>query len=1011
MYIQTVMMLLPIGAGAQYANLPESPYDLWVQGNAVTDDNKANILGGDMATVSYDSEANVLTLNDVTIEGATYTSGCILSGRSSLTIAIMGENMIASSDTCTAIIAIGTGEQTLTLAKGGDGCSLSFNVDRSIRGFNSVSYTDLYWNGHYKYEPDSEEGAYKLMYHSGIEAKRVLDEQTQEVAFMPTLSDADSYNLWVGDAQVTSANADNVMGQGGEGTLSFDVETNTLTLNNATIAPEDERPGIVYGGTADLTIMLVGTNRIQGGRGCEAIRCDVANVPAHPKLIFTTDEDEPGLLINTGEEGDMFDSDAIVEYQNGLALSNSAEGWMISCFQSYDLMVGSTTVTSVNCTDVLGDGTVKYVDDDKTLVLDNANLDVPINSSLTGGLTIYLLGDNTIESTDNLITTSAENATIVFTTSETTPGKLTLVKTSDEGAWFSGFVGTTVPSDYATIMDGNTMTIARSVPITPIVAETGNGEKPETVISTEDFGSMTSGEEQDTYLSIVINNVLYTLRPSDYNEGDGENPNDPSGVNLTVIPADMDSVLTMTPGSDAYTEAFRGITIEIPEGNGEVTVSGEIGTNAQLGVRIGDSDPVVFPNEQYPATNELETLCIPYSCSKPTFVYIYLEGCSSSSRYDGPIRGRVIAGHIKITSVGASSSLVVSENSYNSASNSILNRVIAYDLPAGATTADNHGIVLTTVPVGIPAAISRGVRREAEQSMVITELGTSIFDSVDKDQILYIDLSGTKINDMTVNRSAGLFEGFGQNTLFHLPDGNDDGGEDNVVINGNCARLSLTDALNFRAHKGFTAQKAILDRTFQASKASTLFLPFALSKAQADALGDFHTFKEIQGANAVFNEAESNGTEANTPYIFLPSADTAIDVDNVTVVGKDDFLARSGNMVGTYERLAWADEQTEVYVFAATDLADITAGQFVRAGAGAWLPSFQTYIEVSSAPASLNVVVADVTTGIHSPSTLQESPSSLHSMWYNVNGQRLSGVPSAKGLYINDKKKVWVNDR
>ena len=178
MYIQTVMMLLPIGAGAQYANLPESPYDLWVQGNAVTDDNKANILGGDMATVSYDSEANVLTLNDVTIEGATYTSGCILSGRSSLTIAIMGENMIASSDTCTAIIAIGTGEQTLTLAKGGDGCSLSFNVDRSIRGFNSVSYTDLYWNGHYKYEPDSEEGAYKLMYHSGIEAKRVLDEQT-----------------------------------------------------------------------------------------------------------------------------------------------------------------------------------------------------------------------------------------------------------------------------------------------------------------------------------------------------------------------------------------------------------------------------------------------------------------------------------------------------------------------------------------------------------------------------------------------------------------------------------------------------------------------------------------------------------------------------------------------------------------------------------------------------------------------------------------------------------------
>lgn len=1150
--LSLALLLLPLGAWAQYDDLEESPYSLWVQGNAVTDDNKANILSEDVATVSYDSETNVLTLNSATVNGATYTKGCILSGRSSLTISIIGDNTIASSDTCTAIIAVGTGEQTLTIAKGNDGCTLSFNVSRCIRGFSSLTLTGLYWNGSYTYQYDTTlqeaENGYRLMQSDGVEAAKTVDPQTYQVESMPTLSDVQEFNLWIGDTAVTSANADNIFGDN-FATAVYDATTSTLTLNNATISPEDERPGIVYAGTEDLTIMLIGTNRIQGGWGCEAIRCDV--IDNAPKFIFTTNENEPGKLINTGE-GDMFDPEAIVEYQNGLGMSTTAEGGTIALFQSYglwvmgihvtsvnkenilgdanasvrfnpqtgtlslygislgfaeeadtivssslpaltvdlhgnniirfrsagfrsrnmaalatltfitdtatpgqlswdttggtitdgfsvtylsplelqpsgnlisatevvnyDLSVGTTVVTSVNCTDVLGNGAVKYVDEAKALVLDNAYLDMPITSSLANGLTIYLLGDNTINGTESLVTSTVAGAPLTITSSDSKPGSLTLTKTEDTGTWISGFAAPSIPNDYATAANGNTMTIARPVPITPIVAETENGETPETEKSTEEFIWEAQDKAPDTYLNIVINNVLYTLKAGDCNEGTWDDPDDPSGVNLTEVPADMDDVLTKTPGSDAYADAFKGLTIEIPAGNGQVVLRGEIGANAKLAVQIGNNAPTLFPNEEYPFTNTLEALYVPYSCSEPTFVYIYLAGITPSApaRSEGPVRGRVLVGHIKISNVGASSSMIVSDNSYSAQTNAISDRVIVYDLPASATAPDNRGIVLSTVGVEQATYPSRGVRRALEQRR-ITELGNSVFDSLDKDKILYIDLSGTDIKDMTVNRSSGLFDGFGQNTLFYLPASNDNGGEDNVVIGDNCARLYLTDKMDFRAHKDFNADSAVLDCGFEVNETATVLLPFALAKEQADAIGNFHTLKEINGTNAIFNEAETNGTKANTPYVFLPTV-TKIEAQNVSIEGIEDdgldetnpSIVMQGNMAGTYEKLALSSWPTDVYALTAAGTEGTVAGYFDLVDAGATIPPFRAFIQAGDiAASSLTIVVGEKPTTSLSPlnsilSTRSSKP------WYTISGQQFQGRPDVKGLYIHNGRKINI---
>lgn len=74
-------------------------------------------------------------------------------------------------------------------------------------------------------------------------------------------SQTTSYNLWVGDVQVTSANASDVLG---DGTVSFDPKYDTLTLNNAKIkgAVVNGEVAGIYASAMDLSLELIGSNSI-----------------------------------------------------------------------------------------------------------------------------------------------------------------------------------------------------------------------------------------------------------------------------------------------------------------------------------------------------------------------------------------------------------------------------------------------------------------------------------------------------------------------------------------------------------------------------------------------------------------------------------------------------------------------------------------------------------------------------------------------------------------------------
>lgn len=78
--------------------------------------------------------------------------------------------------------------------------------------------------------------------------------------------EATGYKVWVGDRRVTSANAKNVLGNG---TVSYNASTNTLTLKNARITSafntSGGKTGILFETSTTPTIKVIGTNSITVG--------------------------------------------------------------------------------------------------------------------------------------------------------------------------------------------------------------------------------------------------------------------------------------------------------------------------------------------------------------------------------------------------------------------------------------------------------------------------------------------------------------------------------------------------------------------------------------------------------------------------------------------------------------------------------------------------------------------------------------------------------------------------
>ena len=277
--------------------------------------------------------------------------------------------------------------------------------------------------------------------------------------------------------------------------------------------------------------------------------------------------------------------------------------------------------------------------------------------------------------------------------------------------------------------------------------------------------------------------------------------------------------------------------------------------------------------------------------------------------------------------------------------------------------------------------------------------------------------------------------------------------------NGMTALLDGTsvDPVDIDFNHNIIVNHVTSNRVFTPGMASTVMLPFNYT-CNGNEGGTFYKFVGVKKENDKWvatmqetgNDTNKQGTlEANTPYLFMPAAST-MTFPNIN--GSVRLFTRDGGsggncetadpgshwtFKGTYWFKEWnssnyydAEEIGRAYGFAGVAKDGINVGDFVRGDSGAKIRPMRAYLLWNEYPNSASarrmtrsasnevelpqsITVRLVgsngeTTGIGEIDTKTGEMTFDSEAWYTLDGVRLSGKPTKKGLYINNGKKIVI---
>ena len=275
-------------------------YGIKIAGVDVTSLNSKDlsVIDGVDGKMSYNSETMTLTMEDVTINTTGEKVGILNKEVKGLKINLVGNNTITSSKACISILEPSTisGSGTLRL-KSSNNCGIYLPSSLSVEGIklyaegkwgiagqvfqtsgnvlticnayvevtgskgSILEVEDLVLDGCSITQPSGAE--FDAQYHSVLLNGELV---TDKVVIEP-----DNYGFKIAGVDVTALNCKDLSGiDGVDGKISYDAETNTLTMEDVTINTTDFY-GIVNNDVMDMKINLVGNNTITTTNACITI--------------------------------------------------------------------------------------------------------------------------------------------------------------------------------------------------------------------------------------------------------------------------------------------------------------------------------------------------------------------------------------------------------------------------------------------------------------------------------------------------------------------------------------------------------------------------------------------------------------------------------------------------------------------------------------------------------------------------------------------------------------------
>lgn len=992
------------------ANYNEA-YNISIAGKAVTDLNKDDVLGD--GKVSFTVSGDQVPTYTLTLKGVTLTQP-IKVGLANLTIDIQGINSITTDTTCIQKMENTTPAVIFTSTSTEVGTLTLKNTSSDLTGVNSVGE---YGDGSLTI---SDKFALVLKRYGYIYSNQYYftDGSTLEAKLSP------SYGITVGAMQICADNAADVTGDGiGDGAqsgmVSFNKETSTLTLTNASLS------GIIRSSLPNLTIDLVGDNSIYSD-GDRILQAGVA-----VNMTITSSEMAKGCLnmrkgYSSSEKGNFVDGnvnltiDAPLSVISGsLTNDNDANDYYATIGVSYGITItaasGSYPITNVNRKNVLNDSqgeeTVQF-DGIKTLMLNGATLQsINIaNQHELQELVIYLKGNNTINNNDNngIIYGGDPNLPLTYSTGDgsTTalqPGTLECSYYVQDAEHpevmniYDNFSSVTYNNNLSENQNTTDHKIKVDVALTPIITK----EQPE--VTNEGDAGKGIGEDIQQYIAahpelnttekvtaafkdgVTIKNILYILASDD---GRDETDITTNVLNLNTKMDDATaSVLAsdlkdsgVSPSSDYFTSKFKGLCFLLPAGSGEIKLNLRTNEYGEVHVMIGSGAAIPISTEIY------QDYSIGYSVTEDTYVLIYsvADPKSSSRPFAAPrAPGRKMTTTTQIKSVGVRASRVSS----------------APEPPLSPKSLSKSDIILSN---GSYVSI-KNVKIDDAEAGNVAEMDDDVFEDIKTNDtpLTYVDLSQTALTGLTVDRTKLPWKNLPATTFIYLPVGNKaKADEKNVIIGSVSDDVEFMETGAFETPMDFTATKATLKRDFseKIGKKCSIFLPFALDEETAAELGTFYQMASVSAqieGKIVMETVEK--TVANVPYMFKPAKE-AISVNMVEVLKTipAPTAVKDIKFVGTFEKkdiISISDQ--DVYCF--------MDDQFVRVmTSSVTISPFHSYMLKSSSPSSSNELDIDWGDGTTSIKNMKVGIND--NIYYDLQGRRV--LYPQKGIYIVNGKKV-----
>ena len=843
------------------------------------------------------------------------------------------------------------------------------------------------------------------------------------VALNIGIKQAATYPLTIAGTTVTGKNAEDVLGNE---KVSYDAETNTLTLNGTTIDYSDrEGSCVVYSGSDDLTIKIIGDNTIITQYNCEPILYDaMSSTP--PSLKFERGSQPCSLHLQTSGNTTVIKNFNEVIGVNGigdatgnfLALSDGS----VSYSASTGLYTGENVVTSVTITSgygivvagvLISDGNKDNVLNDELethavtftpavaatetpaiLTLSNAafgtaDANQDIVSSLSN-LTIHLDGNNTIRGS---IVSTNEEATLTITAGE--GGRLDVKSESP----ISGFSSTpTLMNDLVYLSN------ASYVRIKKLDAPTFSPDGTSVFLNSTD---LYDDEGEDLSGATIKYSITYPgdETPSDtfiYNSQAGVSVEGPLTINawvesnsnaenrsatatainfgftepMKVVYEGEDFELTDMPDIVPTLEGVRYVVgessnsevVEFKPESSTCTVKGVGTTNLSVYLIIGNE----YDGPDFTMLNEVAQLTV--NVIPP----LYVAPIADITYTGSPVTPTIV---VKATEE-AEAALTAGTDYVVSGYKQGENDITADDLVDVGT----YTVVITgignyagtkEVAFNITQATPIITFAQESYSAILGETFTSP-ETVDNWTVTPTASSNTSV--ATVSDGLITLVGVGTTTI--------------TVTYAETANYNSTTA-SYQLVVSRALDVAFVGSNSWASYYATenLAVPQGLTAYivsdvnETSGVVTVQTVGYIPANNGVLLQREANG--AASGYVAAPYTGTTSTFNNL---------------------LAGSAEATNVSSLNGSPVYVLFNDKFKRATSGT-IPARRAYLPLAvasaGAPQLMTLNVMDgISTGI---STLAADDND--GIWYTIDGLKLSGKPQHKGLYIKNGKKVFFNNK